>query len=110
MITEELKKNIVERISHAVDVQSIILFGSHAYGTPSEDSDIDLLVVVNKDEIPKNYDEKSEIYLSVSRAIRHIERQTPVDLLVYTKPEFERFREVGSIFSRRILKEGVSLL
>ena len=110
MITEELKKNIVERISHAVDVQSIILFGSHAYGTPSEDSDIDLLVVVNKDEIPKNYDEKSEIYLSVSRSIRPIRTEIPIDLIVYTRPEFNRFKEIGSLFSQKILSEGVSLL
>jgi uncharacterized protein len=110
MISDNLKNTIVSQISAAVKPSEIFLFGSHAYGIPHEDSDIDLLVVVDSDVIPQNYDEKAEIYLSVSRAIRDTERKIPIDLIVYTKPEFERFKEIGSIFSRRILKDGVSLL
>lgn len=110
MISDNLKNTIVSQISAAVKPSEIFLFGSHAYGIPHEDSDIDLLVVVDSDVIPQNYDEKAEIYLRVSRAIRDMERKIPIDLIVYTKPEFERFKEIGSIFSRRILKDGVSLL
>lgn len=109
MITDALKNAIVSQISAAVKPVAIFLFGSHAYGTPHEDSDIDLMVVVDSDVVPQNYDEKSKIYLSVSRAIREIEREVPIDLIVYTKPEFERFKEIGSIFSRKILNEGVRL-
>lgn len=110
MISEELKNTIVSQITQSVKPVAIFLFGSHAYGTPHEDSDIDLLVVVDSDAVPQNYEEKSNIYLSVSRAIRDVERKIPIDLIVYTKPEFERFKEIGSIFSRRILKNGVNLL
>ncbi len=110
MISEELKNTIVSQITQSVKPAAIFLFGSHAYGTPHEDSDIDLLVVVDSDVVPQNYEEKSNIYLSVSRAIRDVERKIPIDLIVYTKPEFERFKEIGSIFSRRILKDGVNLL
>lgn len=35
-----------ERIARVFDPDKIILFGSHAYGTPSEDSDVDLLVIL----------------------------------------------------------------
>jgi len=110
VLTESLKNTIVSQISAAVKPSQIFLFGSHAYGTPHEDSDIDLMVVIDSDIVPRDYAEKSQIYLSVSRAIRDVERKIPIDLIVYTKPEFERFKEIGSIFSRRILKDGVNLL
>lgn len=41
---EELKHEIVERLK-PLDPDKIILFGSYAYGTPTEDSDIDLFLV-----------------------------------------------------------------
>lgn len=45
---EELKHEIVERLK-PLNPDKIILFGSYAYGTPTEDSDIDLFLV--KDSI-----------------------------------------------------------
>ena len=47
--------------------------------------------------------------MEVSRAIRPIEKDIPIDLLVYTKSEFEKFVELGSLFSRKILSEGREL-
>jgi len=41
---EVLKHEIVERLK-PLDPDKIILFGSYAYGTPNEDSDIDLFLV-----------------------------------------------------------------
>jgi len=41
---EKVKDEIVERLK-PLDPDKIILFGSYAYGTPSEDSDIDLFLV-----------------------------------------------------------------
>lgn len=43
---EILKHEIVERLK-PLDPDKIILFGSYAYGTPNEDSDIDLFLVKN---------------------------------------------------------------
>ena len=43
---EKLKDEIVERLK-PLDPDKIILFGSYAYGTPNEDSDIDLFLVKN---------------------------------------------------------------
>lgn len=40
---EELKPLIVEKLK-SLDLEQIILFGSYAYGTPTEDSDIDLFI------------------------------------------------------------------
>lgn len=43
---EELKPLIVERLK-PLNPDKIILFGSYAYGTPTEDSDIDLCIIEN---------------------------------------------------------------
>ena len=37
-----------DAIAEAFRPQQIVLFGSHAYGTPSPDSDVDVLVVMKK--------------------------------------------------------------
>jgi predicted nucleotidyltransferase len=34
------------RVAEEFSPEKIILFGSHAYGTPTEDSDVDLLVIL----------------------------------------------------------------
>lgn len=109
MSIEEIEKEIVDRISKVEKTLKIILFGSYAYGKPGKDSDIDLLVVIDKDESPRNFKDISDNYLRISRAIRPIEEEMPVDLLVYTKPEFEKFIESGSMFSRKIISEGKEL-
>lgn len=41
---EELKPLIIERLK-PLNPDKIILFGSYAYGTPNEDSDIDLFLM-----------------------------------------------------------------
>ncbi|MEA3353781.1 MAG: nucleotidyltransferase domain-containing protein [Campylobacterota bacterium] len=48
---EELKPQIIERLK-PLNPDKIILFGSYAYGTPNEDSDIDLFLL--KDDLTIN--------------------------------------------------------
>ncbi len=110
MLIEEIEKEIVNRLTKVERILKIILFGSYAYGNPCKNSDIDLLVVIDKEKYPKEFKQKSENYLEVSRAIRPIEKDIPIDLLVYTKSEFEMFVELDSLFSRKILSEGRELL
>jgi len=45
-VTEAALVEIVHRIVAALHPKQIILFGSYAYGTPSHDSDVALLVVM----------------------------------------------------------------
>lgn len=49
-ITDELIQEIKNRIVSGVHPEKIILFGSYAYGTPTKDSDVDLLVIMPSDE------------------------------------------------------------
>jgi predicted nucleotidyltransferase len=39
---------IVERITKEYQPKKVILFGSYAYGEPTEDSDIDILIVTQR--------------------------------------------------------------
>lgn len=108
--TEKIQQNIVNSILQVEKPFKVFLFGSHAYGKPESDSDIDLLVVLDIDKPTKNFKERSENYLRISRALRDIERKVPIDLLVYTKPEFDRFIQMGSMFSKKIIKEGIEII
>ncbi|MEA3352930.1 MAG: nucleotidyltransferase domain-containing protein [Campylobacterota bacterium] len=106
---EELKPLIIERLK-PLNPDKIILFGSYAYGTPNEDSDIDLYIVTNDDFIPQNWEEKSKITRKFSKQLRDICEDYSTDLITHTKAMHKKFVEMDSMFSRKILKEGIQLL
>lgn len=97
----EIVKNIRE-----ADPYKIILFGSYAGDTFSEDSDIDLLVVLNSLGIAKNYDEKMRNKLLVRRKIYNLSKKIPIDLLVYTKGEYDIIQKNKNSFCNEIKKTG----
>ena len=84
----------------------ILLFGSYAYGTPNEDSDIDILVVTQDNFIPQTYEKHTQIYMKISRAIRPVKEEIAVDLIVHTLPMYQKFLELNSSFAREITKKG----
>ncbi len=101
---DEIKYNLSELNPHLV-----LLFGSYANGTQREDSDIDLIVVTNDRFVPKNFKEKNDIFLRVSKKIRHINLQVPIDLLVYTVPMYKKFIQQNSSFAQEITENGIIL-
>ena len=105
------KKYIEEIINKlkTINPYLIILFGSYAHGTPHEDSDIDILVVTNDDFIPKNFDERLEYRLSIKKIIRKTAKKVPIDLLIFSRPMFKKFKELNSSFSKEILTNGKKL-
>jgi uncharacterized protein len=99
---------ILERLRE-INPAKVILFGSHAQGTASAESDLDLLVVTHHDETPQSYGAKEEIYLEVARLLRDIRTKVPMDLVVHTRPMHARFIEMDSLFARELLQKGVVL-
>lgn len=81
MILLENVLKLAERIAELFDPEKIILFGSYAYGTPREDSDIDLLVIMNTDSRPVRK------AIEICRALQY---DFPMDLLVRTPEDIER--------------------
>ena len=81
MITEAQIQAIVQRIVEGYAPDRIILFGSYAYGTPTEDSDLDLLII-------KENAEKKAIERNLT--IRHLPgggELPPMDIFVRTPQE-----------------------
>jgi predicted nucleotidyltransferase len=99
-ITGIFKQNGVDRV---------ILFGSHATGNPSSESDIDLIVVVPGNSIPATHREKMELYLHYNKLIKELRKIIPIDLLVFTRAAYLKFIELDSLFSREITSNGIVL-
>jgi predicted nucleotidyltransferase len=99
---------IVTRLK-TIGISKIILFGSLTSDEIHMDSDIDLMVVTSDNHMPKSYKEKSDVYLKVSSALTDITGKIPIDLIVYTKPMYNKFNELGSLFSKEISQKGIVL-
>jgi len=109
MDIEKIKQEIIKQLT-PLDVDRIIIFGSYANGTPHEESDIDLYVVTNDDFIPRNWREKKQLYLKVSRALRQLREYIAIDLIVHSKKMYELFKESESSFFKYDISKGIRLL
>ena len=47
-LSDDVKKELVDKITKVTKVKKIILFGSYSKGTATDESDIDLLIIENK--------------------------------------------------------------
>ena len=90
-------RKLCKRIAEAYHPEKIILFGSHAYGTPTPESDVDLLVVMDFEGHPV------EQSIKISRELDIV---TPVDLLVRTPKEVLWRLEDGDMFMLNIFCRG----
>ena len=76
----------------------VILFGSYARGKPTEDSDVDILVIMNHDK-SKNVEQAIAID-------RRVDYSFPLDLLVRKPAEVKRRMALRDAFMLAVLKEG----
>jgi predicted nucleotidyltransferase len=74
------------------------LFGSYAYGTPTPDSDVDLLIILETTASAK------ERYLAVSDLL--YPRPFPVDILVKTPQEIDHALKRNDFFIKELLTRG----
>ena len=108
-LSDELKSQISDALKPSRP-EKVILFGSYAWGQPTEDSDIDLYVVTQDDFVPATWRQKRDIVRSVSDRILNLRTRYPIDLLVHTKPMHDEFVERDSSFAREIMTRGTRLL
>jgi predicted nucleotidyltransferase len=102
MIPSGLLDKAVERLKVEFQPDAIYLFGSHAWGTPTEDSDVDLMVIVHQ---------------SGERAIRRMQRahrclrglRMSKDVFVQTREEFDRYKDLRASLQHQILVRGRKL-
>ena len=94
---------ITKVITETVPVESIYLFGSHAYGTAGKDSDLDLYVVF-KDDLPIR---ELDAIFAISAAIGPIQ-QTPIDIIGSKQNRFLD-KAIYATLERKIAREGIKL-
>jgi predicted nucleotidyltransferase len=99
----ERVKAISKRLKKEYGAQEVILFGSHARGEATEDSDVDILVIAPTTE------PFFQRIASVKRLIRDLRNGLPVSPIVLTQEEIEERVRVGDQFIEGILEEGVEL-
>lgn len=103
------KNEIISQINFSLqhlNVSKVILFGSYAKGTQSDDSDIDLLVVTHDNFIFESFAQKMEIKIKIANALNSLRKYADIDLIVHSKPMYERFIELNSGFKKEILSTG----
>src|SRR6266542_2870716 len=96
MVTMPQIKRLAEQIARQFKPQRIILFGSYAYGKPTEHSDVDLLVIVGKGPTLRKEFE-------IRQAVR---ASFPLDVLVKTHAEVQRRLAWNDFFLREVDEKG----
>lgn len=99
MISKETIEEVKNRLIKTYDPIAIYIFGSYAWGSPSEDSDLDLLVIVDKSDerpIKRSIEGYKALWgLGISK-----------DIIVYTKSEFESGAKKEMSLSHKIKSRG----
>jgi len=87
----------IDQIIHNYKPERVILFGSRANGTHTEDSDYDFLII--KETATRRLNRREE-------AMRGISQHVPMDLIILTPEEMEFLQQNHSQFIEEILNEG----
>jgi predicted nucleotidyltransferase len=100
MIAMDRIESLSDRIAREFRPQRIILFGSYAYGVPTDDSDVDILVILPFAGKP------------VHKAIEirtKLDPRFPVDLLARTPQQVAERVAMNDWFMREIVEKGHTL-
>ena len=97
MITQKQIKDFGRRLAREFKPKKVVLFGSYAYGKPSPDSDVDLLVVMPLNGNP--VDKSVEMRLK-------LRPRFPLDLLVRTPAKIKERLAMGDDFIKDIFDKG----
>ncbi len=93
-------RTVVQQIVQHFHPQKIILFGSYAYGTPSVDSDVDLLVIMDIQQ------PAAHVAGLISAAVDH---PFPLDILVIAARDWEEYLKEKAIFATQVATKGIVL-
>lgn len=98
-LDDSLLRTATQRLVAEFQPEQVWLFGSHAWGEPHADSDVDLLVVISySDETPIRRSQRAH------RCLRGL--RMPKDVLVETRQEVDRVKELKTSLENTILSRG----
>ena len=92
--------DITDAIKKAVPVERIYLFGSHAYGTPNDDSDYDLFMLLPDDGM-----KPLEAAQKAHKALIYIDQKAQVDILADYYSRFNDRSKLNTL-ERKVANEG----
>jgi len=97
----ELIRSLILKSVNKDILKKIYLFGSYAYGNPTEESDIDICVII------ENNINRKEVFMDISLSLLK-NKIIEFDLLVYREEVFYNVRNIDSV-ENTIIKKGVLL-
>jgi uncharacterized protein len=100
MIVQEEIKKFGQLIAERFSPEKIILFGSFAYGTPTADSDVDILVVMPYTD---------DVHTAAFSIKSVLPRPFPLDLIVRSPEELQVRLSKDDLFIRNIIENGIVL-
>lgn len=98
-IDPNLLNEVARRLTNELQPEGIWLFGSHAWGTPDEGSDLHLFVVV-----PESSESPVERMRRAHRCLRGL--GIAKDILVKTREEFDCLRALPSTLDHLVFHRG----
>jgi predicted nucleotidyltransferase len=99
-----VQHEIVQRLK-PLDPAKVILFGSYAKGTATEESDIDLAVVV-PGGVARSVDERLLRKRPINIAMRPVNQEYAIDIKVYSTAEYDSLKKYNDLFLREIETTG----
>ncbi len=99
--TLEIIKKFKKKYEDKFKIDRIIIFGSYAKGKVKKDSDIDMIIVSKKYSSKNFFSITPKLYLILHQEMK-IEK--PIDILLYSKAEFEKEKSRVSIVSEALKK------
>lgn len=96
-ITRPLIRKFARQIAKQFNPEKIILFGSYAYGKPTEDSDVDILVIMPFKG--RNPEKATEIWMATRPKF-------PIDIMVRKPAELKKRLKLGDFFLREVVEKG----
>ena len=101
MLSRKQIISAASKIAKELNPEKIILFGSYAYGTPTEDSDLDICVV------EKSYRSTMEEKQRIRNIIKNL--SVGKDILVSDTKEYDFYKKEPCSVYREIDERGVIL-
>jgi len=98
MVSPAKIRSFCDAVAKKFRPSKIILFGSYAYGRPTTDSDVDLLVI-----LPRLRQQGERMSVRIRHAVP---RDFSLDLLVRTPLEVANGLRQGDFFIRDIMENG----
>jgi predicted nucleotidyltransferase len=97
MVTINQITNFSDKIARQFHPDRVILFGSHAYGTATGDSDVDLLVIM---------EHEGKGWQMATKIRNKTNPQFPMDLIVRTEKQIQKRLQMGDCFFKEITNKG----